>query len=323
MSLKNRISFDWISFTYKSNDLHKLLRILGINNSDFVITNGYKGYSKAYRYEGISICTGSKRNDIWVEFSGDGCRTFENSFNGDYNRIFDNILDYPEMYHFARLDVAYDDFEGILDINQIHEAVHKHDCVSNFRSVPITYDPWQGGETIYFGSTQSDVRMRCYDKLYEQKKKKREIPQGCEHWLRWEIQLRNERAYNFIVAYDFGGYNIGETFCGVINNYIRFVKRSDGRIYEDDVAPWWLAFVGSAEKISIFSKIEKKYTIMHAMGNCVNLYGNAISTCIRAFGVDEFVNQIDRRDIKPNPKYETALNDYYDYCIQNQIGIPL
>ena len=59
-------------------------------------------------------------------------------------------------------------------------------------------------KTVYFGSAKSEVRFRIYDKAQERG--------GLGyHWVRFEMQLRRERAFNFLVS----ELVLGERFCGV------------------------------------------------------------------------------------------------------------
>lgn len=314
---KNTISFDWLSFTYKKNDINYILRLLGASGLDFVRLNGYHGYKIRYYYEGISISVGSGRSDVWVEMTGQGCRTFENFCKSNFNDLFCDIIEGGDLFHIARLDVAYDDFEGLLDIDLIEKETSLHNYVSCFRSARLNKEFHSNSKTIYFGSPKSAIMFRIYNKAAEQK-----VEEECSHWIRFEMQLRDERAYNFAFMYYMEDYNIGSVFSGVLNNYLRFVIRTDGRIYNDEICHWWLKFVNNCEKIRLYDKKKVDINITNVAGYVVNQAGNAIDCVLNAFGIDKFLEMIKQRNVKHNSKYDVALDKYYDDCFENGLGIP-
>lgn len=315
--VKNSICFDWISFTYRKNDINYIFRLLGAKDLDFVRLSGYHGYKVRYFFDGISISVGSGRGDIWVEMTGQGCRTFENACKRSFEDLICDIIDGGELFNIARLDVAYDDFCGLLDIDLIERETSLHNYVSCFRSARLNKEFHSNAKTIYFGSCKSSIMFRIYNKAAEQK-----IEDECSHWIRFEMQLRDERAYNFALMYCMNDYNIGYVFSGVVNNYIRFVERSDGRIYNDDVADWWLRFVNSCDKIRLYGYKKDSFNITDVAGYVINQAGNAIDCILNAFGIDKFVDMIKQRNIKRNVKYDIALDNYYSECFKHGYGIP-
>ena len=82
------------------------------------------------------------------------------------------------------------------------------------------------GNTLYIGSLQSEVHFCIYEKDYEQYKK-HDIPiADAEVKNRFEIRLKNERAFYAIrdlLEHD----NPERTAFQIINRYIRFVDRDD------------------------------------------------------------------------------------------------
>ena len=94
------------------------------------------------------------------------------------------------------------------------------------------------GNTLYIGSLQSEVYFCIYEKDYEQYKK-HDIPiADAEVKNRFEIRLKNERAFYAIrdlLEHD----NPERTAFQIINRYVRFVDkddtkpRSDWRISEE------------------------------------------------------------------------------------------
>ena len=58
---------------------------------------------------------------MWLEMSGQGCRAFESFGTGNYEALFQEVLDNPSEMNLTRLDVAFDDHGGLLDIGQAAE----------------------------------------------------------------------------------------------------------------------------------------------------------------------------------------------------------
>jgi len=97
--------------------------------------------------------------------------------------------------HFSRADIACD----ILNV--------ENDYINQYRIAdPISFRPYygQGGklETAYWGARSSERQVRLYNKFLEQTKKKEIIPEEIETWWRLEMQLRRDKASDWVeVAY--------------------------------------------------------------------------------------------------------------------------
>ena len=131
-----------------------------------------------------------------LDMSGQGCRSFEEYGTGDFDGLF-RLFQQGEGYHVTRLDVAFDDHSGILDIQRLFRDSDNQDgdqqFVSKFRKSRIEKEFKDGrpGITVYHGSKKSAVLIRIYDKAAE-----RGLPED-QHWVRVELQLRDERAEAF------------------------------------------------------------------------------------------------------------------------------
>lgn len=124
----NRIIYDWVTFTSKIDSPESIVDLLGLSDCSFItLERGMNGYPNCIYFGGISICYGGREDmGVCCSMSGKGCRTFETYGNGNYKSLFDVILEnYSEdvdkrKMNLTRLDVAYDDFEGILEIGRAH-----------------------------------------------------------------------------------------------------------------------------------------------------------------------------------------------------------
>lgn len=227
--MENCILIDWVSITSKIHGTGDLIELLGLDDPGIVWENvkGAHGYRDRLYWNSISIhYNGSDDMGIWLEMSGQGCRAFETySKHKSFDILFDEVLNNPEEMNITRLDLAFDDHKGLLDINEICEDVEDQSYISKFRGWQVTRS--DGGDSVTLGSRSSEVLIRIYDKAAE-----RGFDDG-RHWIRVEIQLRRERAraflaYSSILALRSLGY-CGITY-GLLRNLIMAILTGgDGR----------------------------------------------------------------------------------------------
>ncbi|HES1953721.1 TPA: replication initiation factor domain-containing protein, partial [Streptococcus pneumoniae] len=145
------------------------------------------------------------------------------------------------------------------------EKCQQEECISVFRS----FKSYRSGElvrkeekecmgnTLYIGSLQSEVYFCIYEKDYEQYKKN-DIPiEDAEVKNRFEIRLKNERAYYAVrdlLVYD----NPEHTAFKIINRYIRFVDKDDSKPRSDwKLNEEWAWFIGNnRERLKLTTKPE-------------------------------------------------------------------
>ncbi len=250
--------FDWISFTIKKNISLDIIisDFLKMSSEDFIeLDKGNYGYKRQVANGNVRIYFEGKEDmGIHIQLSGQGCRQVEDSINGDWLTLFKKIFDVEGT--FTRLDLAVDDFIGVLDITKIQKKTERKEYISRFTNWEIRTscknDSNKYGKSVYFGSAQSDIRLRFYDKATEQ-----EIENL--HWVRTELQMRNERANNAIQIY-LSGKTIGEIVTGVLKNYIRFVDPSstDKNKWRWNTSKFWSEFIAGAEKIRLTNGQKKR-----------------------------------------------------------------
>lgn len=326
------VIYDWFAFTVKGMSLEEVIELANLSGVPFIETHGHYGYKRAKFFNGIWVLydgndgtEGPFSHDmgIAVEMSGQGCREYETL----ENRSLDVLANFiavsqtynKEQFNITRLDVAFDDVDkegnGVLDIDKIErvllEPVTKDNLkfVSKFRKVTGSWtlnlttekDFLNPAKTLYFGSEKSDVRFRIYDKAQER---------GClgYHWIRFEMQLRNERAYNFLTS----EMVLGERFCAVINNYLRFVEPSatDSNKWRWENAAWWNDFLCTLEKITIFTKKDVEYNLGNVENYVSHSAGNSIDVLIQCVGLSAFLDLIRNRESKLNQKQESLVAEY-------------
>lgn len=309
----NIILVDWFSFTLKELDLHTIIGWLGLNSIDWVECKGHYGYSAAKFYGGMWILYEGRENmGICVEFSGQGCRQYETSGNRPLHQLVNDVASIPTA-NITRLDIAFDDVDhdgdGLLDVRKI-ERLARHDrYISKFG---IRSGEWSGKHTdgsdknplaysVYFGSPRSDVRFRIYDKAQERG--------GLDyHWVRFEIQLRNEPALNFIKQ----DGAIGHKFYGVINNYLRFIvpSKTDTNRRRWASPEWWTKFLAHTEKISVFTCKDVDYNLSRVERYVYYQAGNSIRTLIECVGWFKFREMLNALESELNPNQQKLVEEY-------------
>ena len=300
------ILYDWLSFTTKRSDPHFIVDFLGLSHVPWEVTKGARGYKDRLYFNCISIhFNGRPDMGVWCELSGQGCRAFEtlSELPNKWEDLFAGIIE--QHMNITRLDVAYDDHSGTLDIDEIIQDTRNKEYVS--RS-----DYWEivessKGQTVQFGSPQSDVLIRIYDKARE-----RNCPAG-EHWIRCELQLRRERAIVFTRL----GRSIGENYCGVVINYLRFVEPDplDSNKWRWPIKPYWGEFLCYANAIQLYQAPGLEYNLDRCERYVIRQAGNAIDAYIQIRGVNGFLDELKHRTTQRNPKYDRLVKEYTTFTL--------
>lgn len=295
--MENIVLYDWLSFTSKVHTPEDFIIALGLSHVPWTVTKGARGYQERKYFSCISIhYNGRADMGIWCEMSGQGCRTFESLSQVGWDNLFAFIRE--NGLKITRLDVAYDDHSGILDIHRIVEDTQAGMYVSKS-------DYWETvmsskGSTVQIGSPQSRVLVRIYDKAAERGK-------VDEHWIRCEIQMRDDRASQFTKI----DMPIGQAFAGVLLNYLRYViPDADSNKWRWPMTDYWINLVEDAERISIYQAPGMEYNEERCKNYVVNQAGNAIDACIQMYGINEFTHMIKNRGTARNPKYEMVVKQY-------------
>ena len=250
---ENVVLFDWLTFTTRVYSIADLIEELGLAHvqwTDFP-SKGRYGYQDRMQFGNINIMyNGSEDMGICCEMSGQGCRNFEDhtTLANKWDDLIYFVL--SDDVHITRLDVAFDDHTGLLDIDTIYNDVLSQNYISRLRCYKVEIsgktDTPITGKSITLGSRASDVLIRIYDKAAE-----RGFTDG-RHWVRVELQLRQDRSRAFLELTSTMSY--GEAFSGVTLNYLRFVEpaASDTNKSRWVMTEYWANFLENASKIRLY-----------------------------------------------------------------------
>lgn len=315
----NCLLIDWFSLSVRYDPdqfdsaadfvYHFTQRVLGLPwfGIDWLEIDGFHGFSDRIYYNGISIHYNGKENmglsdRIWVEMSGQGCRAFEEySKDPNWLLLFDLCLKSPLDYHLTRLDIAYDDFVGKLDLDLMDNELKEKNCVTTFKDCSVEISYFKDDKCIYYGSKSSDIMFRCYNKAAERNRQ-----DELDHWVRFEIQLRDDRALSFVKSY-VAEKSLGRCFSGIVDKCFRYVvpSETDSNKRRWDTQKWWSDFIGSTAAIPDFTRKDTEYNMMNLEKYVTQTAGAAIDTYIQCVGLEKFMKQVKRQSAKKvNIKYE-------------------
>lgn len=170
---------------------------------------------------------------------------------------------------FKRIDIAFDDTDGLLDIDHMHNKIMLGEVQSRWRRVTRISGTGFGktqkiGDTVYIGGRASESFLRIYDKLLEQQDRGKDT-EGMEHWVRVELELKGKKADVFggILAAS-GRMNrqksAGELCSSLLYGLIDFkdVNPDDDNQSRWETTGWWKQFIGNAEKMKLSITKEEK-----------------------------------------------------------------
>lgn len=301
--MDNLILIDWVSISFKHLTVGDVKRLIGMEQVPWMSIKGAHGYSEREYYDGVSIHHTpheSQQFKVWLEMSGQGCRAFESYGAGNFEQLLNMAATDTASCHITRLDVAFDDHNGLLDIHEISRKVHAGEYTSLASWWECT-DSSQG-TSVYIGSPRSNVRIRFYDKAAERK-----VADKSEHWVRVELQLRDENALGFVNHRK----PVGEKFRGVMRRYLQFREPTGDRNKARwPISPWYEKFFEGVKPLSIYTQLGVDYNILRTQDYVINQAGNSIDTLIKCVGNNAFLDLLHKRKVRRNPRYDQIVADY-------------
>ncbi len=313
---ENCILIDWFSATTRIWEPVQLITYLGLDIGQFQTSYGFYGYHDRLFYGGISIHfnlrNDEQHNSVMLEMSGQGCRQFETSSAAGFTQLFCDVDNGD--FEIKRLDIAYDDVDkesnGLLDIGIIARYTLHQRFVTKWGGGQVV-DSFKNGSnneamvqalTVQFGSRQSAIMLRIYDKAQERG--------GLDyHWVRAEMVLKGQRASAFIAEL-LSGKPIGELYAGVLRNYLRFIRLDHSRRERCSTVGWWEKFLAGAASIKLYSTKTVDYNLARVREYVINQAGNSIETYMACVGVGKFIEELNHRSSQPNENQLRIIKEY-------------
>lgn len=260
---------DYIRIRFPTTDVKNVVNDILKLKLEYMIHEdyGFYSYSEHYVIGNIFVLVSQDiEKGVLIELKGQGCRQFENFLLAQHRSWYDFLLDALLAGGvMKRMDLAINDMTGILDIKELTNKCNNEECISVFRSFKsyrsgelVRRDEKIGmGNTLYIGSLKSEVYFCIYEKNYEQYIKLNIPIDEAKIKNRFEIRLKNERAYYAAVDL-LANRDAERTAFSIINRYIRFVdKKKDKSRSEWKINEHWNYFIGEGrEKLKLTTSPE-------------------------------------------------------------------
>ena len=290
--MKCQALVDWLTFSVKEQDPAKVIReYLGLDPELFQDAGyGLLGYNRVLRFSDICVCYEPRENDFFrdmgvcVSMSGNGCRAFETMSKltqAGQDSVFPTLfqlLAADETANVSRLDIACDDREGFLNMEEIVEKVQANEINSRMtkRSVIVSFDGTQrSGSTIYLGAPSSDFRVRIYDKALEE---------GVDgHWIRVELVMRHKNAAAFVAQMN-SAPSVGKLAAQVVNDKFSFIERDDSNITRCTVCGWWQSFVDELESVRLVARCVIQHSVERIENWIESQVGPSLAVILNTLG---------------------------------------
>ncbi|HGD0580198.1 TPA: MobT family relaxase [Clostridium perfringens] len=272
--------FDYVRIRFPTLDIQHVIKDILKLNIDYMLHEdyGHYKYTEHYYLGDVFVYTSQdEEKGTLLELKGKGCRQFESYLLAQGRSWYDFLMDaLVEGGVMKRLDLAINDRAGILDIPDLTAKCNREECVSLFRSFKSyasgelvkhnEQDKSGMGHTLYIGSLKSEVYFCCYEKNYEQYAKLGIPTSEAPIKNRFEIRLKDERAY-YAVRELLTHYDAEQTAFSIINHYIRFVDREPEKRKTDwKLNDRWAWFIGKDRPPVKLTTDPEPYTLERTLG---------------------------------------------------------
>jgi DNA relaxase NicK len=242
-------TIDWLSFTLPDIGVDEVTPRIG--GDWFESEKGFRGYPTAKLMTqgkgGVGkLGSGAPRKprEVHVDLSGGIVSQWDEAKLKD---VLGWIV--AQRGHVTRIDVALDDREATVAVATIKDAVDAGQAVTRstkFKALQASNHRAgvRTGETLYFGSRESQTMLRVYDKRLERQSHGAE--DAAAYGVRWELEFKEERAQACAKAFLYLDSEDWRSFIvGVLRSYVDFreITREAAPYekYRAPLLPWWKA----------------------------------------------------------------------------------
>lgn len=267
--------FDYVRIRFPTMDIKHIIKDVLRLNIQYMLHEdwAYFSYTEQYYIGDVFIYTSDdEEKGVLLELKGKGCRQMESYLLAQERSWYDFLMDcLVEGGIMKRLDLAINDRTGILNIPELIEKCKNEECISVFRQfrfyasgeLTSRKEPHRKemGTTMYIGSMKSEVYFCIYEKNYEQYIKAGVPLEEAPVKNRFEIRLKNERAY-YAVRDLLTYYDAERTAFSIINRYVRFVDKEENKpVGEWKLNEKWAWFIGEGRPPLKLTTKPEPYTL--------------------------------------------------------------
>lgn len=330
---------DWLAFSIneendksETGEKFRILEVLDYDLTDFEAINGRYFYNSAltlgnyvniYYNDNLKELIKGTTNTITYVFTGQGCVDLYERIKGNWQSFFKALLNLNA--NITRLDIAFDDFVGLLKFPTILSKLDKGHYRSSKKSYNVvrSSDVNQNdkGLTIYVGSARNssskgNFYLRMYDKKAQYLEKHQNLPEEIEQaefWQRYEISYTKKKAQQ-VVQNLVSGQSVDFVYKSSMRAIIEFLKptkNEKGEVFQNKsdwtVCNWWNDFLKIDDKIK-FDNPEYDIDLggllhwlqVYVMPNIKNLeriglrFGFDIYKMMREYEIEEFSKKQER-----------------------------
>lgn len=247
--------------------------------------HGKGGYDKCFIYdESVVIMSGGSftknvegKPTFLLELKGSSCRDFELR-GGNWAELLDVCIKLSGK--FTRVDIAVDDFSGLLGVRDIKKLVDERSFVSTLRKNQregtllselrdgefTTIESGNDGYTVTFGSRESK-QLCIYNKRAE--RMKQDFSVKNKSWMRFESRFYHETADTVVktmVLDRLSKDTLPQFAAGILGGLVEFKDlNGEKRVRRRPIDPRWAEFLKgvSAIKVQNQAKIESTMVQKH------------------------------------------------------------
>lgn len=314
---------DYVRIRFPTMDIKHIVQNILKLNLDYMLHENYGFYSYTEHYvmgDIFVLASPDEEKGILLELKGQGCRQMESYLLAQgrswYDFLLDCLIDGGVM---KRLDLAINDMAGILDIPELTKKSMNEECISVFR----TFKSYRSGEliqheekigmgnTLYIGSLKSEVYFCVYQKDYEQYVKYGIPIEDTPIKNRFEIRLKNDRAYYAVK--DLLTYQDAErTAFAIINRYVRFADKDVNKERSEwNTSPKWEWFIGADREQLRLTTAPEPYTLKKTLNW---LHRQVAPTLKMAMELDK----VNETDIIKTMLKQAKLSERHEKILQQQ-----
>src|SRR6185295_1305754 len=276
-------TLDWLAFTVPQATVDEIGPVAG--GERFEAPTVFRGYptcsltNQGRRGVG-ELGTGAPRkaHEVHVDLSGVIVSTWDEAkIRSVLTWVF------ARGGHVTRMDVALDDRAAGVSIAQIKQAMDAGQAVTRSQKFQVLAgsslrDGASTGDTLYFGSRESQTMLRVYDKRLELEQKGRE--EAKDYGVRWELELKKDRAQACAKALlTLEPDDWREFLVGVLRSYVDFRETThEAEPWEKYRAPllsWWASLTEGFKRCRLV--VEK---IQQTLDEVCQWLGQSISSML-------------------------------------------